>query len=607
MNKVSSLGAIIFFIHFFTTVSAQHVKIQTWYDDKKHQIKETYFVLKKNNSVLDSLYISYYQNGNIKAKGLYSKNKAFGEWEYYYENGSIRSKGMMKDNIPVGIWSHYYEIGGVSSEGEVVKGLKEGEWKYYYENGNVKTIGSYVKGKKEGMWRYFSEDGSFKAQAEFQNDKGKYTEVYSNGNTKSEGEIVGGKSNGRWKYYYENGILKAEGEEKDGLKEGNWKFYYPNGELASEGNYLKGKEEGKWKYYHENGKISAEGENKEGQRDGYWKLYYKSGSFKAEGNFKQGDGQYKEYYESGKLKVEGNVKKGKNEGDWRYYYENGKLEGKAFYNMGEGNYVGYYENGNLKMEGRIEDGNKVGIWKLYKEDGTLAGYYKTYYENEVPMFKPLETPKDSVRSDTLKSIIEKPQVVLPKKKLRNYTKKVNEYQDFILAAQPLGLFKNQFPVSLEYYIQERLGYEMNFTIYRNPMFSSVASLPKDAEYTRGFSSYFRQKLYQKDKDYGMYYWAQEVRFTSIDHSVKTSDSTGQYFLQAKERTYELSIIIGDRLLRDARKKGWTIDIYGGVGIGYRDIKRNYQSQPKFDALFLSLKSRHLTVPIRLGISIGYLF
>jgi hypothetical protein len=66
-------------------------------------------------------------------------------------------------------------------------------------------------------------------------------------------------------------------------------------------------------------------------------------------------------------------------------------------------------------------------------------------------------------------------------------------------------------------------------------------------------------------------------------------------------------LFGDRLLKDARKSGWTLDIFGGLGIGYRTITRNYQKDPSKDALFLGLKTRSLTIPLRLGFSIGFLF
>jgi uncharacterized protein len=586
---------------------AQHTKVETWYDSKHLLLKETYFIAIKSPHNIDSLYTSYFQNGRIKSKGFYNRGKAEGPWEYYYENGSLKMSGDLKDNINFGIWTYYYENGKINMKGEVEKGLREGQWDFFYENGNLKSSGTFKKDMKDGSWDYFYEDKIHKAHAEFEKDKGKYSEYYTNGNIKGEGQISNGKSNGVWKYYYEDGSLQAEGNEKNGVKEGNWKFYHKNNQISSEGSFINGKPDGNWRYYYDNGNLSSEGGQKEGEKEGFWKLYYVSGQFKAEGNFAKGDGPYKEYYESGKLKIEGYVKKDKNDGLWQYYYEDGTKEGECFFTEGKGHYKGFYPDGKTKMEGLIDNGNKVGVWSLYKEDGSLAGYYKTYYENDVPVFKQVEENKKDIKSDTIKRT--QPKFTNPKRKSRYFTRKVNEKKDFILSVGPLGLIKNQIPVSLEYYFQERLGYEFNFTLYRSPFFKGAPAVPVNTQYIRGFSLNIRQKLYQRDKDKGMFYYAQELRLSSNDYYVNYQDSTGDptQLLHAGEKKYEFSFIFGDRLIKDPKKKGWTLDIYVGIGIGYRDITKNYKSTLKIDGSFTGLQENKLTVPVRLGFNLGYLF
>jgi antitoxin component YwqK of YwqJK toxin-antitoxin module len=598
-------GKFIFILLFFSSFQllAQHRKVQTWYDSLHTIPKEIYYVTIKSPHHIDSLYTSYFQNGKIKSTGIYQKGKPSGLWEYFYENGNPKMSGEIKDNENVGIWSYYYENGKINMMGEVHRGLREGEWKYYYENGNLKSSGTFKKDEKEGSWNYYYEDNTYKAHADFIRDKGKYTEFYSNGEIKSQGEILDGKSNGNWKYFYEEGGLQAEGNEKAGVKDGHWKFYHKNDSLASEGNFVNGKAEGDWKYYHDNGTLSAEGNQKEGEKDGYWKLYYKSGLFKAEGNFKGGDGPYKEYYESGKLKIEGYVKKDKNEGAWKYYYEDGKPEGECFFTNGKGHYTGLYPNGTKKMEGLLDNGNKVGVWKLYKEDGTLAGYYKTYYENDVAVFKPIEDDKDKIKLDSTKK---NPAFKAPRKKGRNFTAKINEYQNFILGANPAAIINRRAPVYLEYYFQERLGYEANFTFYRNPFFKSAAGLPVNTESISGFSVYLKQKLYNKDKDNGMIYYAQEARFTLNNYQVLRDSMGITNRLSATERKYEFSLLIGDRLIKNPREKGWTLDIFFGIGVGFREISRAYQKNPKLDAFLPSLHDKRITIPVRFGFSVGYL-
>ena len=593
------------------TSFGQHKKIETFYDLKKKVLKEEYYVLAKSPQIIDSLYILYYQNGNIKTKGSYKKAKPTGIWEYFFENGNHRMMGTLDDNSSEGSWVYYFENGNISSEGEMKKGQREGNWKYYYENKSIKSEGWYKKDKKEGIWKYYYEDGQFKAQAVFDNDKGRYEEVYPSGTIKSEGDIINGKSNGIWKYYYEDGAIKGEGQEKDGVKEGMWKFYHPNGSLLSEGVYNQGATEGKWKYYYDNGNVSSEGIEKDGKKDGYWKLFYKNGAFKGEGHFNAGDGQYKEYFENGKLKIEGSIKNSRNNGLWKYYYENGALEGTCFFTDGQGKYTGYYESGNINMQGPIVDGIKVGIWKLYNEDGTIAGYYKTYYENDQVMFR--ESPhkgKDTLAKDTVVSL-NKPTLKLPKKKSRHFIKKVNEFQSIILSSNPAGVLIGRLPVSLEYYFQERLGYEINYTMIRSPFFKSEKNSGYENIFDRGFSASIKQKFYQRDQDIGMFYFGHEVRFSRIGSSTKFLDSTDnnqKRNLNHTQHLFEYSIVVGDRIMADAANRGWTVDIFAGIGVGFRLSQQNWDSKNKYyNSIMANAKTAVVSIPFRFGVNIGYAF
>ncbi len=592
-------------------LAQQHIKVETYYDTKKDIIKERFMVLKKNTTILDSLYTSYYQSGKIKSTGIFKNNKANSHWQYYYEGGTLKMEGPFKDNEHNGYWRYYYETGLLNMEGEIYKELKEGTWKYYYENGNLKNTGAYKKNKKHGIWKYFNEDGTVKAQAVYENDKGRYTELYSNSNVKSEGGIINGKSDGPWKYYYEDGKLKAEGLEKEGQKEGVWKFYHPNGTIASEGIYVKGTQNGKWKHYYENGTLSSEGEQKDGQKEGYWKLYYSNGSFKGEGNFENGNGPYKEFYESGKIKTEGYVRNDKNDGLWKYYYETGALEGTCHFNNGTGKYTGYYHDGNLKMEGMLSNGNKEGIWKLYKESGQLAGYYKTYYENDVPVMRLVDTSGvEQPKKDSLGPYI-KPNLVVRKKRSRYFTPKVNEFQGFILSAGPLGLLYRSIPVSFEYYFQERLGYEVNFTLYRSPFFTPEQYITIHSQYRRGASVFIRQKFYQPDLDKGMFYFAHEVRYTRMTYSNKIIDSTmglDPITLSKSENKIEYSILVGNRVIRDSKREGFTMDIFLGIGVGYRDMKNSWKGHSEYNKLhFNGVNNRFYAIPFRFGVNVGYVF
>lgn len=596
----------------FLSFAQQYEKVQTFYDSNKKLIKEEFYVLKKNAQVRDSSYKSFYQNGQKKSEGSYKKNKANGYWQFYYENGKKKMEGAMLLGEKDGVWRYYYENGNVSMEGTSVAGNKTGNWKYYYENGKLRSEGVFVDDKRSGSWNYYYEDGTLKAMATYEADKGAYMELYPSGKLKVSGRIEDGKSVGIWTYYHEDGSILATGEEVGGVKVGEWTYYFPNGQIASEGFYENGKSVGIWKYYHDNGVVSAEGNMNQGNKDGSWKIYYKSGQFKGETNYVNGEGIYKEYYEGGSLRTEGKIISEKHEGQWNYYLENGELEGTCMYLRGKGLYKGYYPDGKLKMEGQLENGNKVGQWTLYNEDGTIAGYYKTFYENETP-----DLSKDSVNvkpaTDTLASSV-KPKYVSPKKKSRYFTPRVNEARALILSSNPFYLLAASFPVSVEYYIQERMGYELGGLVYYRPMFNSHSTLPTNTIFYKGAELYFRQKFYQKDQEYGMLYFAHELRYgyyvyenNFIDFS-QTSTTTDPVHLVQMQQRIEYSFLVGDRIMLDQRKKGWTVDIYGGIGVGYRLVTNNWPGDmPLYDEAFTGVYSKSIAIPFRFGFTIGYKF
>lgn len=605
---------VVFFLWSISLAAQRHKQVEYFYDDSHKVLKERFYILPKDKFVVDSSYWSFFQNGHLKSKGNFRRGLAHGEWEYFYESGNLRMKGLMLGDLPNGYWRYYFETGGIQKEGRYTNNKPEGEWKFYYENGELKSKGSYLEGLRDGPWFFYYESGGFKAQADLKQDKGPYIEYYPDGTTvKSRGFLDAGRSNGQWQYYYPDGTLQAEGLEKDGQKEGAWKFYHSNGKLSSSGTYAYGKQTGRWRYFHDNEQLQTEGDFDQDKKDGYWKLYSRNGAFIGEGQYIKGDGIYREYYENGKLKAEGNVLNNMNEGEWRYYYESGELEGICYFSQGSGNYTGYYKSGTKKTEGRIENGVKVGSWSLYNDDGTFAGYYSSFYEYDGPgLIKPdtliANTPeiKDTVKTSKKAGSVSK------KNSIYYFTPRLNEFRSYILSANPLAVVNNQFLVSAEYYYQERLGYELGLIYLRDPFFKNHNNLPLNKVSANGFEVYLRQKFYHRDEDRGMLYFAHEIRYGKLDNRVQTIDTTISQTqvmeLGLNQWTAEYSILIGDRFLRDAKKPGWTLDVYAGIGIGYRSSANSWsEDNVYYSRLFGGVNQNKITVPFRFGFTFGYLF
>ncbi|MCU0415917.1 MAG: toxin-antitoxin system YwqK family antitoxin [Cytophagaceae bacterium] len=575
-------------------------------------IKEIFYVSIKNN-LRDSVYTSYYFQGTKKSEGNFSQGKTIGEWKYYYENGQIKMKGQLIHSIKTGKWEYFYENGILQMVGASSGSIKEGEWIFYFENGAIRARGNFLNGKKEGQWMYYYEDGSMKALATFSQDNGTYMEYYPGGGLKAQGEIKNGQSNGEWIYYAEDGSIQSRGIEVNGLKEGEWVTYHPNGTVAAKGMYKNGKPIGNWTYYYDNGTVSEEGQiSADGVKEGVWKMYYRNGQYKGESVFVNGEGEYKEFYENGKLKATGKVIQDVNEGTWKYYYPTGELEGTCFYVNGEGQYKGYYENGKLKMEGRMRNGENIGLWTIYNEDGSVAGYYKTYYEAIQNQILPDSISSTSIVKDTLPVTSSLPKISLPKKKSRYFTSRINESRAFIVSTNPLYLLFFSFPLSIEYYLQERQGFEFGLLYFRKPMFKSHSNISPGNLYNIGYEGFVRHRFYQKEKDFGMLYFAYEIRGSYFiyennykDVSIGVVDPVP---LSQQHTRVEMSFLLGNRLLEDQRRQCWTLDAYLGIGIGYQSVQKSWEGDRiEYDRLFSGVNENAIVFPFRFGFTAGYKF
>ncbi len=596
---------------------AQPIEICTYHDPENTILKEKYYIDDSTTSRLTGSYKSYYISGKIEKEGFYKDNLPDSLWIYYYENGTVKMKGMLKDGNSHGLWEYFYENGHLNMAGMIIDSKREGNWKYYYENGDLKSQGDYINNIKQGIWNYYYEEGDLKAQAYYNKGKGQYKEFFPSGNIKAEGLNVNGKSDSTWIFYFESGNIRARGEYENGKRIGPWIFYHDNQSKSAEGVYVDGEMDGKWVHYHENGEISSEGAIIAGKKEGYWRFFDEDGIFKAEGIFESNDGKYTEYYESGKIKAEGQILSGKNHGTWYYYYEDGTKEGECVYVEGNGDFTGYYPDGTLKMKGKIKDGINVGIWELYDGEGNLAGYYRPYYEDKKPVYKLVEKSASPQRGNYIK-----PEYKYKSYKSRYFDPVINEYKGLILATNPIAMIVGQLPFSAEYYIEERLGYEIQASLIREPFFKPASQVELNKVFSRGWNVSLKQKFYHPEGSFGMFYFGHEVRLASNRFYANVIDSANyiepagpseHVRINSSETRFEYALFIGDRWMQlfGERYKnnsvGFTIDAFVGFGFGYRLYKENYPSSPEFEEVFDDVNKSKFVITPRLGINFGFVF
>jgi antitoxin component YwqK of YwqJK toxin-antitoxin module len=420
-----------------------------------------------------------------------------------------------------------------------------------------------------------------------------------------EGQNVDEESEGQWTYYYETGEKEAEGAFKDGLRDGYWKHYHKNKQVAAEGKFVEGEKNGIWKYYYPDGSVSSEGQMKEDQKDGFWKLYYQSGIIKGEGKYNVGTGEYVEFYESGKQKTKGAIKNGLKEGKWIFYNEDGVEEGFAIYKQGKGEYQSFYPDGAIKMKGQLDDDRRIGKWTLYNPDGSVAGVYRPVYENEKPIFR---TSASIHSQKEEKESFSKPEYRYRSKKLRYFQPRVNEFRGYIIATNPVWVPFGHIPIAVEYYLQERLGYEIEFFIHNKPF---LAEADIGEINTQGVTLDLRQKFYHDDKKLGMFYFGHQLEGGYLDHVVTKEDdfsdpdNPSHIELTASEMQFGYGVFIGNRWMQRVGNAGLTIDLHLGVSVTSRSFTKNYATSDVNELLFKPLDQRDVFFPIIFGINLGF--
>jgi antitoxin component YwqK of YwqJK toxin-antitoxin module len=236
--------------------------------------------------------IEYHNNGKIKKKGGFLKEKPVGVHRTYDEKGNVVASEVFSDE------------GNKIGEGLIEEsGKRKGNWRSFYESGELKSEGTYKKGKRTGKWIYYFENGAIEQTGSFRN----------------------GKLDSKWMWYYDTGELWREEEYVAGREEGEAIEYSREGEIIDKGVYVDGLREGEW--ISRFGDHIEKGKYLQGEREGEWKFYYLNENPKFEGNFFQGneDGKHRWYYENGNLKEERYYVNGSRERMWKYFNPDGTL------------------------------------------------------------------------------------------------------------------------------------------------------------------------------------------------------------------------------------------------------------------------------------------
>ena len=125
-----------------------------WYY-QNGQIKRIEFYNKK--SLLEGSVFEYDSLGNEMTRGEYYNGLKEGDW--FYQVGDYKEVGSFSRGYEDGIWNYYYLNGRLAFTGAFNEGEPKGKHVYYHQNGIPKLVGKYLGGEKHGKWKAYNRQG----------------------------------------------------------------------------------------------------------------------------------------------------------------------------------------------------------------------------------------------------------------------------------------------------------------------------------------------------------------------------------------------------------------------------------------------------------------
>jgi len=164
---------------------------------------------------------NYNENGNRE-----------GVWVDYYNNGQLRYKGVFNDGKEIGIFKYYYKSGNLEKELLYIEDGVRAKVRVYYSNKSIKALGDYCVKKRCGTWDYFDDLGNIIIRENYKN----------------------GLLNGAYFIFFDGALTDVYNYE-NGKKNGISKKFFPSGKVQIIKNYLNDKLHGRYELFNKKGKM----------------------------------------------------------------------------------------------------------------------------------------------------------------------------------------------------------------------------------------------------------------------------------------------------------------------------------------------------------------
>ena len=230
-----------------------------WFDknwEKAERISAAFF-RPRSVSIGDGYMIKdYYINGKLQMQGIsLSKEKLIwdGILTSYYENGRLRDKVLFSNGEKNGLTEVFYSSGVTALKASYLKSREHGPYIQYNENGIMVSKENYVQGNREGLKETFYSSGKIKERYYYTNDErnGLYETFYENGRPKEKYNYANGEQDGETIAYHPNGNILYKGQYLNGVLDGAWQFN-PSSEKNIQAVLSKGKLTGPYTVFYKN-------------------------------------------------------------------------------------------------------------------------------------------------------------------------------------------------------------------------------------------------------------------------------------------------------------------------------------------------------------------
>jgi len=105
---------------------------------------------------------TYDDNGQLKYKRNFLKNKQNGDLEEYYKDGQLKSKTPYKDDMRDGLYESYSDSGQLKEKVTYKNNRKEGVSETYYDNGQLKEKRTWENNQPLSTYEMFYTNGQLK-------------------------------------------------------------------------------------------------------------------------------------------------------------------------------------------------------------------------------------------------------------------------------------------------------------------------------------------------------------------------------------------------------------------------------------------------------------